>query len=141
MKRWRNVITCRRSRKVWRVSEHCGKYFWLISKYWRYSFRDISKDVKKWFNVVDPRKLDLRRKYIILLSRIAILLLKGYFGRENINFHENNLKYRNNNFINKFYFCLNFFSYRFLPNFKKLSKFNKRQITFSRKRFPIFENE
>ena len=38
--------------------------------------------------VVDPRKLNLRQKKIILLSRIAILLLKGYFGRENIIFHE-----------------------------------------------------
>ena len=41
-----------------------------------------------------------------------------------------------NNFINKFYFCPNFFSYRFSPNFKKLCGFNKLQITFSRKRFP-----
>ena len=44
--------------------------------------------------VVNPRKLDLRKKQIILLSRIAILLLKGYFEREKINFHEKNLKYR-----------------------------------------------
>ena len=41
-----------------------------------------------------------------------------------------------NNFINKFYFCPNFFSYRFEPNFKKLCDFNKLQITFSRKKFP-----
>ena len=40
-----------------------------------------------FFKVVDPRKLDLRQKKIILLSRIAILLLKGYFGREKINFY------------------------------------------------------
>ena len=39
-----------------------------------------------------------------------------------------------NNFINKFYFCPNFFSYCFLPNFKKLCDFYKLQITFSRKR-------
>ena len=37
--------------------------------------------------VVDPRKLDLRQKEIILLSRIAILLLKAYFGREKIIYH------------------------------------------------------
>ena len=30
-----------------------------------------------------------------------------------------------NNFINKFYFCPNFFSYRFLPNLKKLCDPNK----------------
>ena len=44
--------------------------------------------------VVDPQKLDLRQKQIILLSIIAILLLKGYFGREKINFHEKNFKFR-----------------------------------------------
>ena len=46
------------------------------------------------FKVVDPRKLDLRQKKIILLSTIAILLVKGYFRSEKINFHEKNLKYR-----------------------------------------------
>ena len=40
------------------------------------------------FKVVDPQKLDLTQKSIILLSGIAILLLKGYFGREKTNFHE-----------------------------------------------------
>ena len=53
--------------------------------------------------VVDPRKLDLRQKQIILLSRIAILLLKGYFGREKISFNEKNLKYR------KIILLINFF--------------------------------
>ena len=94
-------------------------------------------DVFQCFKVVDPRKLDLRQKQIILLSRIAILLLKGYFGREKINFHEKIIEIQKNNVINKFYFCPNFFSYRFLSNFKKLCDFNKLQITFSRKRFPI----
>ena len=41
-----------------------------------------------------------------------------------------------NNFINKFYFCPNFFTHQFLPNVKKICDFNKLQITFSRKRFP-----
>ena len=31
-----------------------------------------------------PQKLDLRQKWIILISRIAIILLKGYFEREKI---------------------------------------------------------
>ena len=44
--------------------------------------------------VVDPQKLDLRQKYIILLSRITILLLKGYFEREKTILHEKNLKHR-----------------------------------------------
>ena len=52
-----------------------------------------------------------------------------------------------NNFINKFYFCSNLFSYRFLPNFKKLCDFNKLRLIFLGKRFsttwpfPIFETE
>ena len=80
---------------------------------------------------------------MILLSRIAILILKGYFEGEKIIFHEKNLKHKNN-CINKCYFCPNFFSYRFIPNFKKLCDFNKLRITLSRKRFfttwpfPIF---
>ena len=86
--------------------------------------------------VVDPQKLDLRHKKIILLSRIAILLLKGYFGREKVNFHEKKFEIQTNNFINKLYFFPNFFSYRFLPNFKKLYDFYKLQIYFSIKRFP-----
>ena len=59
--------------------------------------------------VVDPRKLDLRQKQIILLSRIAILLFKGYFGREKINFHEKNLKYRKIILLIYFIFAPTFF--------------------------------
>ena len=36
-----------------------------------------------------------------------------------------------NYFINKFYFCLNLFSYRFIPNFKKWCDSNKSRIIFS----------
>ena len=53
-----------------------------------------------------------------------MLLLKGYFEGEKIILQEKNLKQKNN-FINKFYFSLTFFSYRFLPNFKKLCDSNK----------------
>ena len=42
--------------------------------------------------VVHPRKLDLRQKQIIFISRIAILLLKGSFERIEINFQEKNLR-------------------------------------------------
>ena len=49
---------------------------------------------EKEFKVVDPQKLDLRLKWLILLSRITILLLKGYFKREKIILHEKNLKQR-----------------------------------------------
>ena len=61
------------------------------------------------FKVVDPRKLELRQKQIILLSRIAILLLKGYFGREKINFHEKNLKYRKIILLINFIFSTTFY--------------------------------
>ena len=43
------------------------------------------------------------------------------------------IKTQKNNLINKFYFCLNFSSYRFEPNSKKRCDSNKSQIIFSRK--------
>ena len=49
-----------------------------------------------------------------------------------------------NNAFNIFYFCPNFFSYRFIPNFKKWCDSSKSQVIFSEKRFfttlpfPIF---
>ena len=46
------------------------------------------------FKVVGLRKVSLKQKYIILLSRIGILLLEGSFEREKIIFHERNLKQR-----------------------------------------------
>ena len=52
-----------------------------------------------------------------------------------------------NNAINKFYFYPNFFSYRFIPNLKKLYDPNKSRIIFSDKRifttlpFSIFGNK
>ena len=72
-----------------------------------------------YFKVVDPRKLDLRQKQIILLSRIAILLLKGYFGREKINFYEKNLQYKKIILLINFIFAPTFFliaSYQILKN-------------------------
>ena len=70
--------------------------------------------------VVDPRKLDFRQKLIILLSIIAILLLKGYFGREKINLHEKKLKYRKIILLINFIFVPTFFliaSYQILNNY------------------------
>ena len=40
--------------------------------------------------VARPQKLDLRQKYIIFVSRIAILLLKESFKREKIIFYKKN---------------------------------------------------
>ena len=50
---------------------------------------------------------------------MAILLLKGYFGRERINFHEKNLKYRKIILLINFIFDPTFFlitSYQILKN-------------------------
>ena len=73
-----------------------------------------------FFKIVDPQKLDLRQKQIILLSRIAILLLKSYFEKEKINFHENYLKYRKIMLLIKFIFAPTFFliaAYQILKNY------------------------
>ena len=71
-----------------------------------------------------------------MLSRTAILLLEGYFEREKIILQEKNLKHRKIILLINFIFDPTFFSYRFLPNFKKLCDFNKSRIIFSEKRFP-----
>ena len=66
---------------------------------------------------------------IILLSRITILLLKGYFERVKINFHETNLKYRKIILLINFIFAPTFFlipscqilkNYAILINYKSL---------------------
>ena len=57
---------------------------------------------------------------MILLSRLAILLLKGYFEREKINFHEKNLKYRKIILLINFISAPTFFliaSYQILKNY------------------------
>ena len=69
--------------------------------------------------VVNPRKLNLRQKLIILLSRIAILLLKGHFEREKIIFHKKNLKHKKIILLINFIVALAFFlitSYQILKN-------------------------
>ena len=50
--------------------------------------------ILKILKVVHSQKLGLRKKQIILLSRIEILLLKGSFEREEIILQEKNLKIR-----------------------------------------------
>ena len=70
---------------------------------------------KNYFKVVLSQKLDLRLKYIILLSRLAILLLKGLFERKDINFQEKNLKDKKIMHLTNFIFTRTFFlnaSYR-----------------------------
>ena len=93
-----------------------GWPFWLVFSY-------------SFIEVVDLRKLDLRQEQIILLSRIAILILKGYFGREKINFHEKNLKYRKIILLIDFIFASTFLliafnqilkNYAILINYKSL---------------------
>ena len=78
----------------------------------------------------------MKEKTLILLSRIAILLLKGYFGREKISFHEKNLKYRKIILLINFIFAPTFFiiaSYQILKNFTILIN---HESFFQRKDFP-----
>ena len=42
------------------------------------------KKLETLIKVVDPRKLDLMQKLIILFSKIAILLLKGSFEKKRL---------------------------------------------------------
>ena len=59
---------------------------------------------------------------------MEILLLRGYFGREKINFHEKNLKYRKIILLINFIFAQTFFiasyqifnNYAILINYKSL---------------------
>ena len=57
----------------------------------------------------------------------------GVWWTKKIMVQEKNLKHTNNAF-NKFYFYPNFFSYRFIPTFKKWCDSNKSRIIFSGKR-------
>ena len=53
------------------------------------------------------------------------IIIEGLFWKRKDYFTWKKFESRKNNFINKFYFWLNFFSYRFLQNFKKLCDCNK----------------
>ena len=64
------------------------------------------------------------------------IIIEGPFWKRKDYFTWTKFETQKNNFINKFYFWPNFFSYRFLPNLKKLCDSNKSWIIFSEKRFP-----
>ena len=71
-----------------------------------------------------------------MLSRIAILLLKVYFGREKINFHEWNLKHRKIILLINFVFAQTCFlttSYQVLKNYAILINYKS---LFQRKKIP-----
>ena len=58
--------------------------------------------------------------FSLFFYRQAILLLKSYFGREKINFHEKNLKYRKIIILTNFIFTPTFFliaSYQIFKNY------------------------
>ena len=74
------------------------------------------------------------------------IIIEGLVWKRKDYFTWKKFKTQKNNFHNKFYFWPNFFSYRFLSNFKKLCDSNKSWIIFSKKRFPtspflIFKNK
>ena len=94
-----------------------------------------------FFRVIhDPRKVDLRQKNSNIIIEELFWKRKDYFSWKKF-------ETQKSNFINKFYFCPNCFSYRFLPNFKEFRDSNESWIIFSEKRFsttspfPIFENK
>ena len=80
--------------------------------------RKITRNFLSRFKVVQTRKLGLRQKWIILLSRIAILLLKESFKREKIIFGKNHLKHRNVMYLTNFIFNCTFFHIVFCQIFK-----------------------
>ena len=63
------------------------------------------------------------------------IINEGLFWKRKDYFTWKKFETQKNNFINKFYFWPNFFSYRFLPNLKKLCDSNKLRIISSEKRF------
>ena len=65
------------------------------------------------------------------------IIIEGLFSKRKDYFIRTKFEIQKNNFINKFYFWPNFFSYRFLSNFKKLCDYNKSWIIFTEKRFAI----
>ena len=75
------------------------------------------------------------------------IIIEGLIWKRKDYFSWKKFETQKNNVINQFYFCPNFFSYRFLPNFKKWCDSNKSWIIFSEERFPaispflIFKNE
>ena len=80
----------------------------------------FSKFKKQFLMVVHPRKLNLREIYIILLSRIAILLLIGSFERKETIFQEKYLIHKQIMHLTNFIFTRTFFliaSYQILHNY------------------------
>ena len=88
---------------------------------------DNLRKTERNLKLVDPRKLDLRQKQIILLSK---------FGKEKIIFHEKNLKHRKIILLINFIFDPTFFliaSYQILKNHVILIS---HESFFERKDFP-----
>ena len=76
--------------------------------------------------------IELRKKKIRPQAKIdnfafknSNIIIEGLFWKRKYYFPWKKLEIHKNNFINKFYFCPNFFSYRFLSNFKKFCYSNK----------------
>ena len=112
----------------------------IRKKYWKSNRFLVPKLRQTPFKIRPQEKLD---NFAFKNSNIII---EGLFWKRKHYFRQKNLKQKNN-FINKFYFCANFFSYCFLPNLKKSCDPNKLRIIFSEKRFsttspfPTFENK
>ena len=63
------------------------------------------------------------------------IIIEGRILKRKDSFSWKKFETQKNNFIKKYYFCPNLFSYRFEPNFKKLCDSNKSRFIFLGKRF------
>ena len=63
------------------------------------------------------------------------IIIEGLIWKRKDYFSIKKFETQKNNFINKFYFCPNIFSYRFEPNLKKWFDTNKSRFTFFKKKF------
>ena len=89
-----------------------------------------------FFKVVSIHKIRPQAKIDNFVSRIAILLLKGYFGREKINLHEKNLKHRKIILLINFIFDPTFYLIASYQIFKNYAILINHESFFQREDFP-----
>ena len=119
-------------------------------------FSTISQILKTKFHVVwtqtcrnlmSSTKIRPHAKIDNFSFKTRDIIIEGLIRKRKDYFSWKILEMQKNNFINKFYFRPNFYSYSFIQNFKKWCDFNKSRIIFSEKRifttlpFPIFGNK
>ena len=110
----------------------------------QYSRTEDTELILRWFL---STKIRPQAKIDNIAFKKSNIIIEGLFWKRKDYFTWKKFETQKNNFINKYYYWPNFFSYRFLPNFKKLCDSNKSWMIFSEKRFPttspflIFKNK